>query len=66
VGQQRDRCAGVENPIGLILCGSCGGQVVELLPSSQTNRMQLAQITAAYEQLHEGVADSAADEADGT
>ncbi len=57
---------GEEDPIGLILCGSRGEQVVELLLSSQTNRLRvaqsllpedtaalqarLAQITAAYEQ----------------
>jgi hypothetical protein len=67
--RRHDRRAGEEDPIGLILCGSRGEQVVELL-SSQTNRLRvaqyllpedttalkarLAQITAAYEQLHAG------------
>jgi hypothetical protein len=60
-------------PIGLILCGSRGEQVVELLLSSQTNRMRVAQyllpedtaalkarlarVTAAYEGQHAGAAD---------
>jgi hypothetical protein len=64
---------GEEEPIGLILCGSRGEKVVELLLSSQTNRLRvaqyllpedtaalkarLAQITAAYEELHEGASD---------
>ncbi len=69
--KRHDRREGVDEPIGLILCGSRGEEVVELLLSSQTNRMKvaqyplptdtaalkarLAQITAAYEELHEGV-----------
>jgi len=73
--KRHDRRAGEEEPIGLILCGSHGEQVVELLLSSQTNRMRvaqyllpedtaalkarLAQITAAYEGLHGGAADGA-------
>ena len=59
-----------KEPIGLILCGSRGEEGVELLLSSQKNRMKvvqyllpedtaalkarLAQVTAAYEELHEG------------
>ena len=38
-----DRREGEDEPIGLILCGSRGEQVVELLLSSQTNRMRVAQ-----------------------
>ncbi len=73
--KRHDRREGEEEPIGLILCGSHGEQVVELLLSSQTNRMRvaqyllpedtaalkarLAQITAAYEGLHGGAADGA-------
>ncbi len=68
--KRHDRREGEEDPIGLILCGSRSEQVVELLLSSQTNRMRvaqyllpedtaalkarLAQITAAYEQLQQG------------
>jgi predicted nuclease of restriction endonuclease-like (RecB) superfamily len=68
--RRHDRREGEEDPIGLILCGSRSEQVVELLLSSQTNRMRvaqyllpedtaalkarLAQITAAYEELHAG------------
>jgi len=75
--KRHDRREGEEEPIGLILCGSRGEEVVELLLSSQTNRMRvaqyllpedtaalkarLAQITAAYEELHEGAADGAPD-----
>ncbi len=71
--KRHDRREGEEEPIGLILCGSRSEQVVELLLSSQTNRLRvaqyllpedtaalkarLAQITAAYEELHEGAAD---------
>ena len=71
--KRHDRREGEEDPIGLILCGSRSEQVVELLLSSQTNRMKvaqyllpedtaalkarLAQITAAYEQLHADAAD---------
>ena len=71
--KRHDRREGEEDPIGLILCGSRSEQVVELLLSSQTNRLKvaqyllpadtaalkarLAQVTAAYEQLHGGVAD---------
>jgi len=71
--KRHDRRAGEEEPIGLILCGSRGEEVVELLLSSQANRMRvaqyllpedtaalqarLAQITAAYEELHEGASD---------
>ncbi len=67
--KRHDRRDGEEEPIGLILCGSRGEQVVELLLSSQTNRMKVAQyllpedtaalkarlarVTAAYEELHE-------------
>ncbi len=67
--KRHDRRDGEEGPIGLILCGSRGEQVVELLLSSQTNRMKVAQyllpedtaalkarlarVTAAYERLHE-------------
>ena len=68
--KRHDRRDGEEEPIGLILCGSRSEQVVELLLSSQANRMKvaqyllpedtaalkarLAQVTAAYEELHEG------------
>ena len=68
--KRHDRREGEEDPIGLILCGSRNEQVVELLLSSQTNRLKvaqyllpedtaalkarLAQITAAYEQLQAG------------
>ncbi len=68
--KRHDRRAGEEEPIGLILCGSRGEEVIELLLSSQTNRMKvaqyllpedtaalkarLAQVAAAYEELHEG------------
>jgi hypothetical protein len=68
--KRHDRREGEEDPIGLIRCGSRGAQEVELLLSSQINRMRvaqyllpedtaalkarLAQLTAAYEQLHEG------------
>ena len=60
MGEQHDRREGEKDPIGLILCGSRGEQVVELLLSSQTNRMKVAQYllpadTAAYEQLPAGV-----------
>ena len=41
--KRHDRREGEEDPIGLILCGSRGKQVVELLLSSQTNRMRVAQ-----------------------
>lgn len=49
---------------GRICCGSRGEQVVELLLSSQTNRMKVAQYllpadTAAYEELHGGAAGEA-------
>ena len=73
--KRHDRREGEEEPIGLILCGSRGEQVVELLLSSQTNRMRvaqyllpedtaalkarLAQVTAAYEELHEGAGGAA-------
>ncbi len=75
--QRHDRREGEEEPIGLILCGSCGEQVVELLLSTQTNRMRvaqyllpedtaalqarLAQVTAAYEELHGNASESVAD-----
>ncbi len=75
--KRHDRREGEEEPIGLILCGSRGEEVVELLLSSQTNRMRVAQyllpedtaalqarlarITAAYEELHEGAADGVPD-----
>jgi len=75
--KRHDRREGEEEPIGLILCGSHGEQVVELLLSSQTNRMRVAQyllpedtaalkarlarITSAYEELHEGAADGVPD-----
>ncbi len=68
--KRHDRRDGEEEPIGLILCGSRGEEVVELLLSSQMNRMKvaqyllpedtaalkarLAQVTAAYEELYEG------------
>lgn len=67
---RHDRREGEEEPIGLSRCGSRGEEVVELLLSSQTNRMRVAQyllpedtaalkarlapITVAYEELHEG------------
>ncbi len=75
--KRHDRREGEEEPIGLILCGSRSEQVVELLLSSQTNRMRvaqyllpedtaalktrLAQVTAAYEELHARVPDDAPD-----
>ena len=40
--KRHDRRAGEEDPIGLILCGSRSAQVVELLLSSQANRMKVA------------------------
>jgi len=68
--KRHDRREGEEEPIGLILCGSHGEQVVELLLAGQANRLRvaqyllpedtaalqarLAQITAAYEALHVG------------
>ena len=73
--------AGEEEPLGLLLCGSRGAQVVELLLSSQTNRMKvaqyllpedtaalkarLAQITAADEQRHAGAGEAAVAPGDG-
>ena len=70
--KRHDRREGEEEPIGLILCGNRGEQVVELLLSSQTIRLRvaqyllpedtaalkarLAQVTAAYEELHESTA----------
>jgi predicted nuclease of restriction endonuclease-like (RecB) superfamily len=79
--KRHDRRAGEEDPIGLILCGSRGAQVVELLLSSQTNRMKvaqyllpedtaalkarLAQITAADEQRHAGAGEAAVAPGDG-
>jgi predicted nuclease of restriction endonuclease-like (RecB) superfamily len=78
--KRHDRREVEEEPIGLILCGSHGEQVVELLLSSQTNRMRvaqyllpedtaalkarLAQVTAAYEELHGDAAEEV--DADGT
>jgi predicted nuclease of restriction endonuclease-like (RecB) superfamily len=75
--KRHDRREGEDEPIGLILCGSRGEQVVELLLSSQTNRLRvaqyllpedtaalkarLAQVTAAYEELHAGGADGETD-----
>jgi len=75
--KRHDRREGEEAPIGLILCGSRGEQVVELLLSSQTNRMRvaqyllpedtaalkarLAQVTAAYEELHGDASEIIAD-----
>lgn len=76
--KRHDRRAGEGEPIGLIRCGNRGEEVVELLLSSQTNRMRvapyllpedtaalqarLAQVTAAYEGLHGGAMDEGPDE----
>ncbi len=75
--KRHDRREGEEEPIGLILCGSRGEEVVELLLSSQTNRLRVAQyllpadtaaltarlarVTAAYEELHEGASEGPAE-----
>jgi hypothetical protein len=43
VGWWYDWRVGEGGPIGLLRCGSRGEQVVELLLSSQTNRLKVAQ-----------------------